>query len=403
MIIARRSCARATSLLAGRSVGLTDAQRLELEAHLAGCDACARDERDLRALLGGAGFDQLPTMGARTRERVIASAIRAAGQDRDRLRASPRSWRWAALPVAGLAMAAAAVALLVTGDEANESAPVAVVAPDASHAMAQVVVDGVVTANGVELAPGATIEPGVELTAEDTATIAVGHAHVKLSAATALVWRADESAIELRRGRVHAVVDPAPQRPFHVRTRRFEVQVLGTVFAVSPRSVRVEEGAVRVIELRTGNVLVERLEAGGSWKLERRRPRAKRPEPARPASDWLTDARRKLAAGDVEGARDDVHEALDVAKSKRVRAEAHTLLADCELVDGDPEQAAEMYGQVADRYRDLPAGENALFAAGRAWARAGRPADAERAFRTYLERYPRGKFRKEAEGRLSAD
>jgi len=82
------------------------------------------------------------------------------------------------------------------------------------------------------------------------------------------------------------------------------------------------------------------------------------------------------------------------------RAEALSLRADCALVEGDLAAAASGYLQVAERFARLPAGENALFAAGRLEAERGAHAAARKLLARYLEQYPHGRFVKEASARL---
>jgi TolA-binding protein len=109
-----------------------------------------------------------------------------------------------------------------------------------------------------------------------------------------------------------------------------------------------------------------------------------------------------LAKGAIASAERDVAAALASQPTRSQAAEAWTLRAECALVSGDPEGAAKLYRDVSGRYADLPAGETALFAAARIQANAGRPATAEALLRSYLARYPRGRFQSEATARLRA-
>jgi hypothetical protein len=56
---------------------------------------------------------------------------------------------------------------------------------------------------------------------------------------------------------------------------------------------------------------------------------------------------------------------------------------------------------VAEPFGDLPAGETALFAAGRTLADAGRRVSAAHWLHRYLDRYPSGRFTVEAKERLA--
>ena len=71
-------------------------------------------------------------------------------------------------------------------------------------------------------------------------------------------------------------------------------------------------------------------------------------------------------------------------------------------VDGDRGAAVEAYLRVARAFAELPAGENALFAAARLEADRQRSAAAAQLLERYLERYPHGRFEREARARLRA-
>ena len=120
------------------------------------------------------------------------------------------------------------------------------------------------------------------------------------------------------------------------------------------------------------------------------------------AAALLESARSQLADGNVTAARRDIRAALAGRASRREAAEGQTLLAECALVSGDGAAAARAYLGVARRYADLPAGQNALFAAARLRAEAGSREEAVELFRRYLERYPSGRFAADARRRLTA-
>ena len=77
------------------------------------------------------------------------------------------------------------------------------------------------------------------------------------------------------------------------------------------------------------------------------------------------------------------------------------LRAECALVAGDAAGASAAYLHVARSFARLPAGENALFAAARIERERGASAQAARILEQYLERYPDGRFAKEARNRLA--
>ena len=73
----------------------------------------------------------------------------------------------------------------------------------------------------------------------------------------------------------------------------------------------------------------------------------------------------------------------------------------CDVAAGDRKAAHAAYARVYERFGDLPAGQNALFASARLAARAGDSVRARRLFERYLQRYPEGRFAHEAAARLS--
>jgi hypothetical protein len=77
-----------------------------------------------------------------------------------------------------------------------------------------------------------------------------------------------------------------------------------------------------------------------------------------------------------------------------LRAEAH-------LMAGQRAAAVRSYLQVARRFAGSAAGENALFAAARLEAERGAPR-APALLSRYLERYPQGRFVRDARSRMRA-
>jgi hypothetical protein len=119
------------------------------------------------------------------------------------------------------------------------------------------------------------------------------------------------------------------------------------------------------------------------------------------ASVHLRAARAALARGSVPEARVELERALHARPSRLEQAEERTLAAECALVSGERARAVALYRAVADRYRDLDAGENALFAAARVAQESGDTALGRRLLERYLKRHPRGRFRADAERRLA--
>jgi TolA-binding protein len=121
-----------------------------------------------------------------------------------------------------------------------------------------------------------------------------------------------------------------------------------------------------------------------------------------PVAQRLASARRALGAGRVAEAEKLAEGVLSGRASAREAAEARTLLADCAVSRGQPERAALLYLAVAKSFPGLPAGENALFAGARLTERVYGKARAQGLFEQYLQRYPRGRFRQEAERHLGS-
>jgi hypothetical protein len=228
--------------------------------------------------------------------------------------------------------------------------------------------------------------------------LAVGESAVRLEAGTAVKWQPEARTLRLHAGRVRATLAQHSREPFRIETGRFVAEGAGAELEVTPVSVAVIAGTARVFA-PDGEVYVDELVAGEVWRAP---PPARDPEPSPDVDAVLTDARRRIALGELAAARRQLAAALAAGPSRRQRAEAETLLAECALVAGEPDRAAELYLRVARRYHDIPAGENALFAAAGIRANAGQRAPARRALRLYLDRYPEGRFRFEARARLDA-
>jgi TolA-binding protein len=233
------------------------------------------------------------------------------------------------------------------------------------------------------------------------------------------------ATLRMSRGALRIEVVPGRSQPFRVITERYHVEVLGTVFEVRDAEVSVEHGRVRVTRVG-GDASSRVLAAGERWNLDDETsslgiapepsaghsPSADASAPARrvdgvmarPSVDpraLYARARKHLAAGEPTQARRLVEQALAGAPSAAQQAEGQTLLAECSLVAGDSKDAARRYAEVAKKHGNLPAGETALFAAGRTAHGAGQNADARRLFNQYLARYPSGQFANEARSRLA--
>lgn len=406
-------CMSAKRLIARRRVGLTAAERIRLEDHLTSCISCLEEASALGAMsqmIEAEASGHRPSRHARAITRVLNAASEA------ELPAPPP--RAAPYLLAG-AMAAATV-LGIAAFRAGWGAP----DPDAGpvHAMvdpgdgqaaqrpepaverepaiAAALEAGDLRVDGVAIAAGDAIRAGVEVETKAGAVLALGPALVDLAAGGKAVWGLDRTTLRLDAGTMRAQVDPDRDSPFRVLTDRFIVEVLGTEFEVTEAGVRVDRGAVRVTDL-DGALLAARVEAGESWSFRLAAEAAERVRPAVDVSETLGRARSRLAGGDVSGARALIRDALAAEPSRVERAEAETLLAECALVAGDRARAARRYLSVAESYRRLSAGENALFAAARLERELGNAARATELFELYLARYPSGRFRSDAELRLA--
>ena len=422
------TCVRARLRLQERGAGLSAADALRLEDHLAGCDEC-RSQAVLLDRLRGVAEQLDGRLDSAARERAISGAFARVAQD-SRRAPSPRplqlAWGFAAFA------AGAALFFALRSDEqpGREPQPVAH-EPAANAALELASTDGRVLSGSIEVAgkvlqSGALLRAGDEALARGGAELALAHAQVSLRADTVVRWDGSMSELALSAGSVLAEVDPSKHARFSVRTPRFRAVVLGTRFEVTLEGVRVERGLVQVVDLE-GRVLAPGLRAGQSFTREpaaangetavppvRANPpsepgehsasaaKGTRPASALDVNALLQRARTSLAARDARAARRTVDEALALRPAQAVRAEALSLRAECARVGGDVAAAVTQYLQVADGFGRLPAAQNALFAAARLEAERGRRDRAAELFARYLARYPDGSLAEDAARRLGA-
>ncbi len=409
-------CATARKLIARRRSGLSAAERLRLEEHVTACTACCEEARALDAfaqMIDVHAAGGRPSRHARAITRVLNATSEAeipAPAPASPSRAAPYLLA-GAMAIAGILGVAAhragwgtgdggpgeALPTLAAADELERPAgpPEPPVSSDEPEPLADRLDAGDLRMAGAAVAPGASIRPGSALSTDGGAELALGAAIVELEAGGSAVWDLDRTTLRLERGVVRARVEPEERSRFRVVTDRFAVEVIGTEFEVTSDGVAVEQGTVRVTSPE-GEVFAARLEAGESWSVDEL-PRA---EPEVDVSERLARARTRLARGDVRGARALIREARRADPSRVERAEAETLLAESALVAGDRARAAERYLAVAESYARLSAGENALFAAARIERELGHDARAAELFERYINRYPNGRFRADAELRL---
>jgi hypothetical protein len=381
-------CGRAGALLAARAAGLSASERGALHTHLQTCGDCREQARLLDEIILAVGA--MPSRTPAARERTIERALRQ-GLARAPEPPSPfwksRSARALGGVVLGGALAATVAFLIVGRSERSPQPPLA----------AQPSVLPQVTPLAAE---PRDLPAGAE--------VAVAHARVRAVRRASISWNEKAATVKLDSGAIELDVDPALQRGFRVVTDAFVVEVLGTRFLVDTSHVEVSRGAVRVLA-PDGRVLVARLQMGETWSpleaapadLESApEPRAGRPQPA-DVAEQLARARRDLANRQVARAEREASSILAGARDRRQEAEARTLLAECAQARGKIDQAVAAYATVAERFGDLPAGETALFAAGRTLADAGRRVSAAHWLHRYLDRYPSGRFTVEAKERLA--
>jgi ferric-dicitrate binding protein FerR (iron transport regulator) len=390
------SCARAARVsLASVGGHATPAERLELESHLAVCARCSAEHAALAAVRALRAAEP-EGLSAAARERVRRAAL--AGTMRAPAQARRRFW-----PVglgATFALASLAV-LLIVRRPSNEPR---VVSGDVAIAAASAGTDGAVSLRSAR---------GGEVRLDDADT--------SLGAGTALVWRHASRSVELREGSVTIDVQHHTGQHFQVRTPRFVVEVIGTRFTVDLAGVRTERGTVRV--LGTDGAAIGYVTAGRSWTLPAPAAQAApaapteappapppvstlalaSPSPPRASFDdgpaRLAQARRALARGNAGEARRLVEPLFHLGRE--VAVEARVIDAESFLVEGRYTDAVDGYETVVRDFPRTPQAESALYAVAQLDSEHGRVAAARAGLQRYLDRYPRGRFAREASDRLA--
>jgi ferric-dicitrate binding protein FerR (iron transport regulator) len=384
----------------------SEAERLELEAHLATCARCGAEHAMLQSTTRALRAAEIPTLSPAARQRVWRAAL----SRRAHAPTVARRFGWPFAVGTALAMAAA-VAIWIG---VRRPAAYAVVAgevtavPEASGAHQEASGDAVLLRSG-------SGRGGV---------VRLADAEGALSPATEIVWRRERRVVELRQGTLTVDVNHRPGQHFEVRTPRFTVEVVGTKFTVDMRGVRTERGKVRL--LTPDGAEIAYLTAGLTWTAPddatsaqaiepppaptEEPPAPSEPPPATVAAAAASSdeaaklrlgrARRALARGSAGEARRIVEPLFRLGRE--VAAEARAIYAESYLSEGRYEDAVAGYRVVVRDFPNAPQAESALFAVAQLESEHGRPGDARATLQRYLARYPHGRFAKEAADRLAA-
>lgn len=373
-------------LIDREAFGWSEAERLKVEDHLSACARCgealALSRYVRRTLLSAA--EELPE-AARTR--ALSAALRG-HTARQHGRSKTRRFVGGGMIALGVA-AAAAVALVWLSPDPAAPKPVAQRAAEKPAAVATV-------APPPAQAEATPPEPtAIETSTREERTLA--HAHVRFEPESRARFDAKRRRLLLEQGRVEVDVDARLGESFSVVTQHFRVEVLGTQFSVTPEQVSVTRGRVQVFGT-DGRVLARELAAGSTFTYGEKSTRA--PARTKSASTLLAEARMALARGDSARARELVSEAERAHPVRTERAEAGTLRAESALLEQKSTLALRAYREVAERFPDLSAGDNAAFAAAQLATKAD-PAAERALLESYLTHFPEGRFREEVQTRLA--
>jgi ferric-dicitrate binding protein FerR (iron transport regulator) len=395
------SCVQAGKLSVASAGGhATDAERLELEAHLAACARCSAEHAIVLATTRALREAEPGTLSDVARQRVFRAAI----EKRAHAPEAARRFGW--WFGAGAALAVAAAVALWIGVRRPQ--------PEVGRAM---IVAGDVT---VAAGPADTAGAAVTVRSGRGGEVKLADASTALAPATEIVWRHERRIVELRGGSLTVDIAHRAGQHFEVRTPRFIVEVVGTRFSVDLAGVRTERGTVRV--LSPAGKVIGTVEGGQAWTLpdgathaaaEIVPPPAEAPAPPQeppavaataPAHEEtaavrLGRARRALARGNAAEARRIVEPLFRLGRD--VAVEARAIAAESYLSEGRYEDAVERYRVVVRDFPSTPQAESALYAIAQLESEHGRPAEARVTLQRYLDRYPRGRFAKEATERLA--
>jgi hypothetical protein len=376
------NCGRARKTLVEHLHGRAgEAVLLSLDLHLEGCAEC-RAERARLATLGALRDWQPPALSDTARHRILETLTAAAAERAPAPvpRRSARPWVFASFGTL-----AAAAALLVWW-RGHHTPPVVAKAPVVAPKPAPV---------AVAKAPETPAAPTVRFLDADLGYAPDTRANLQL----------DTRTVHLESGQLD-VVRRAGATPLRISTPHFVVALTQGHAKFAADSVQVIEGEVYVFSFDQKQLAT--VAAGQTWHTEPSPAPAigsTAPAPAAPALSVpaaLDRARAALARGDGNEARHYVQRALHGTASARERAEGELFLAESWLIESDADKAVAAYRKVAAAFPSLPEGEAAAFAAAQVLSERGRTGEAAEALKSYLARWPEGRFAREAQERLSA-
>jgi len=388
----------------------SDALRLELEAHLAECASC-RDSGKAFGLLGALKAMPAAGLGSAAEARVVRALVAERG--RGAPSEARRVRRHRAAIVGGAVALAGAVLAGGLGLHFREL-------PLAGR--------GTVASS---------ITEGQRFEAARSGVVSFAGSSVTYEPGTVMSFFPSTRTVRLEKGEIDVDVTEHGPAHFRVVTARFIVDVPGTRFVVTPVGARTIRGLVRILDPE-GHELSE-VPAGSSWAvpatetppseapraaLERApavvtvAPPTSRGAPPVPARSGaaasapgavrgedvtllLERARAALVAGDATRARGLLDRATAARPGRGARPAIDLLMADSWLVARRPDEALGAYRAVMQRHARTPQGETAAFTVCQLLVERGASGEAREALGDYLERYPRGRFVREARERLA--